>query len=56
MVCPHCGHTIALSEPPPTLAAVKTLIERLAAKDRSMLRPWLLAKFDVQGQSNPHVT
>lgn len=31
------------------LRAVKRLIEALDRDERAMLRPWLLAKFDVQG-------
>jgi hypothetical protein len=32
----------------PTLDHVKHLIENLRPADRAMLRPWVLAKFDVQ--------
>lgn len=31
------------------LGIVKSLIELLSSDDRSRLRPWLLAKFDVSG-------
>jgi hypothetical protein len=31
------------------LQAVKMLIRALSASERAMLRPWLLATFDVQG-------
>lgn len=31
------------------LQAVKILIGALSAQERAMLRPWLLAKFDVRG-------
>ena len=36
-----------------TLADVQRAIERLAREDRAMLRPWLLARFDVRGYRRP---
>jgi len=39
-----------MSEPRvPTLDDVKAMIARLPPKDRAKLRPWLLARYDVQG-------
>jgi hypothetical protein len=35
--------------PVPTLADAQALIERLRPKDRAMLRPWVLARFNVSG-------
>jgi hypothetical protein len=38
--------------PPPeatNIEVVKAQIERLPREDRAMLRPWLLARFDVRG-------
>jgi hypothetical protein len=34
----------------PTLEQVKAMIERLDRADRAMLRPWMLARYDAQGQ------
>lgn len=31
------------------IEVVKAMIERLPREDRAMLRPWLLARFDVRG-------
>lgn len=53
MVCPACGKNVEPPGPPVRLEEIKSAIERLGAKDRSMLRPWLLAKFDVRGEPNP---
>ena len=36
-----------------TLEDVQRAIERLAREDRAMLRPWLLAHFDVRGYRRP---
>jgi len=33
----------------PLLIAVKTLVAMLAPRERAMLRPWLLARYDVRG-------
>jgi len=33
----------------PTLQEVQRAIERLEREDRAMLRPWVLARFDVRG-------
>jgi len=33
----------------PTLDEVKAMIARLSPKDRAALRPWPLARYDVQG-------
>jgi hypothetical protein len=38
-----------MAENEPTLDEVKALIARLPRKDREMLRPWLLAVYDVRG-------
>ncbi len=35
--------------PVPTLADAQALIERLPRRDRAMLRPWVLARFNVSG-------
>jgi hypothetical protein len=35
--------------PPPSLHEVQRLIERLEREDRAMLRPWILARYDVRG-------
>ena len=32
---------------------VKRLIEALTPKERAMLAPWLLARYNVQGYPNP---
>ena len=34
---------------PPSLHEVQRLIERLDREDRAMLRPWILARYDVRG-------
>lgn len=34
---------------PTAIEAVKAQIDRLPREDRAMLRPWLLARYDVQG-------
>ena len=33
----------------PLLAGIKLLIALLSARERSALRPWLLARYDVRG-------
>jgi hypothetical protein len=33
----------------PTLDEVKAAIDRLRREDRAMLRPWILARYDVRG-------
>ncbi len=33
----------------PTLDEVKVAIDRLRREDRAMLRPWILARYDVRG-------
>ena len=33
----------------PTLAEVKAAIAKLPREDRAILRPWLLARYDVRG-------
>lgn len=40
------------NDEPPTLEAVKALIDRLDREDRAMLRPWILARYEVDGR--PH--
>jgi hypothetical protein len=35
--------------------AVKAMIAALPPNERAMLRPWLLAKFDVQGNARPRL-
>jgi len=35
--------------PPPNLHDVQRQIERLDREDRAMLRPWILARYDVRG-------
>ncbi|HEY0614519.1 MAG TPA: hypothetical protein VGC96_07750 [Candidatus Elarobacter sp.] len=35
--------------PPSNLHDVQRLIERLDRQDRAMLRPWILARYDVRG-------
>jgi hypothetical protein len=35
--------------PPPNLHEVQRQIERLDRQDRAMLRPWILARYDVRG-------
>lgn len=37
----------------PTLDEIKSLIAKMSASDRAMLRPWILARFDVQGNPMP---
>jgi hypothetical protein len=37
------------SDVPPSIEHVKNLIDRLDRKDREMLRPWVLAHYDVRG-------
>jgi hypothetical protein len=39
----------------PTLDQAKHLIEKLRPVDRAMLRPWILAKFDVQGNAERRI-
>jgi hypothetical protein len=34
---------------PPNLHEVQRQIERLDREDRAMLRPWILARYDVRG-------
>jgi hypothetical protein len=34
---------------PPSLHEVQRQIERLDRQDRAMLRPWILARYDVRG-------
>ncbi|HEY0384268.1 MAG TPA: hypothetical protein VGC72_18920 [Candidatus Elarobacter sp.] len=34
---------------PPSLHEVQRSIERLDREDRAMLRPWILARYDVRG-------
>ena len=34
---------------PPSLQEVQRAIERLDREDRAMLRPWILARYDVRG-------
>jgi hypothetical protein len=34
---------------PPNLHEVQRQIERLDRQDRAMLRPWILARYDVRG-------
>ncbi len=34
---------------PPNLHDVQRQIERLDREDRAMLRPWILARYDVRG-------
>jgi hypothetical protein len=34
---------------PPSLHEVQRAIERLDRADRAMLRPWILARYDVRG-------
>ena len=34
---------------PANLHEVQRLIERLEREDRAMLRPWILARYDVRG-------
>jgi hypothetical protein len=34
---------------PPNLEDAKCLIERMRPRDRAMLRPWVLARFNVSG-------
>ena len=38
---------------PATLPEVQRAIERLPREERAMLRPWLLAHFDVRGYRRP---
>lgn len=40
------------NDEPPTLASVKAMIELLDREDRAMLRPWILARYEVDGR--PH--
>jgi len=43
-----------LPEPPgANLHEVQRAIEQLPREDRAMLRPWLLAHFDVRGYRRP---
>jgi hypothetical protein len=37
------------SGPEPTLRDIQRAIERLGREDRAMLRPWILARYDVRG-------
>ena len=34
---------------PPTLHEIQRAIEKLGREDRAMLRPWILARYDVRG-------
>lgn len=34
---------------PPNLHEIQRQIERLDREDRAMLRPWILARYDVRG-------
>jgi len=38
-----------LPPPPATLREVQRQIELLEREDRAMLRPWILARYDVRG-------
>ncbi|HEX3550506.1 MAG TPA: hypothetical protein VHT53_09025 [Candidatus Elarobacter sp.] len=38
-----------LAAPPATLREVQRQIESLEREDRAMLRPWILARYDVRG-------
>lgn len=53
VICPSCGKNVAQPGPPVRLDEIKSAIERLGAKDRSMLHRWLLAKFDIHGEPLP---
>ncbi|HEV3088887.1 MAG TPA: hypothetical protein VGX96_16870 [Candidatus Elarobacter sp.] len=35
--------------PEPTLHEIQRAIERMGREDRAMLRPWILARYDVRG-------
>lgn len=53
MIC-SAGGRDDKPDQPISVEEIKAAIERLGAKDRSMLLPWLLVKFDVQGRSERH--
>jgi len=38
-----------LAPPPATLREIQRQIEALDREDRAMLRPWILARYDVRG-------
>lgn len=42
----------AHEDEPPTLDEAKAVIDRMSARDRAMLAPWLLATFDHAGVRN----
>jgi hypothetical protein len=46
---PHDRFRPDLATIPPSLHEVQRQIERLEREDRAMLRPWILARYDVRG-------
>jgi hypothetical protein len=46
---PHDRLRPDLAAVPPSLHEVQRQIERLDREDRAMLRPWILARYDVRG-------
>jgi hypothetical protein len=39
-----------LEQTPPTIDEEQAAIDRLGREDRAMLRPWILARYDVRGE------